>query len=979
MRQLFNTAREIDWISVAEYRWIFIVRIVPSVIIFLAMGAVKMLDLLEFPFWAFAIAPIFEIFINQPYKFLARRFKNPVNLLTINSVLDLVVITWGLHFIGGMNMFVMLMVYSLVVIFSGFAQPLKRAYFLANLAFVFYGGLTYLEYNGLIPLIPIVEINISSQARLIFVLLTLPCFNLVAFYTTFLSRGLRESKTSLQYALSKLQVESEDRLQVENALRESEEKYRSIFESLMDLFYQTDMQGRLLTVSPSSYRLAGYHHEEVLGRNVSEFYPYAKERTALLKKLLRDGSVDDYEITLKAKDGRHILSSVSSKIIYDKAGNPVRVEGIARDITSRKEGEELFKKLLARNEAILGAIPDIIMEVDDKMTYTWANKAGLEFFGNDVVGRSAEDFFEGLQDTTVTVEPLFSGRQEEVYCESWQRRKDGKICLLAWWCRVLKDEKGTVTGALSSARDITEAREAERRLLQSEQRYRLFIEGMQDGVGFVDLNENILYANKALCDIFGVPYEEILGLNLGEFVPVEDFAKILDGTVRRLHQERNQYEINIVRRDSQIRQVSLLATPLLDYSGEVIGSVGIFTDVTEIRKAEEEKQQLRDKLIRAQKMESLGMLAGGVAHDLNNILGPLVAYPEIIRMSLPDDSPIITHIRKIENSTERAVDIVQDLLTMARRGRYDMMAVNFNEVIENYLQSPDFAGVRAKYSNVEIISQLEESLSNIKGSPAHLSKVVMNLIINALEAMPQGGRLTIKTDQRSMDRLLSGFDNIGAGDYVILTVSDTGMGIDAKDIKHLFEPFYSKKNMGRSGSGLGLAIVYGVVKDHNGYVDIKSEVNVGSEFMIYLPVMRDTEAKGKTQIVDIRGDERILVVDDLEEQRELASTLLTSLGYKVDLAPEGRTAVEYTKHNKYDLLVLDMIMEDGFDGLDTYKEILKYHPGQKAIIASGFSQTDRVLEAEKLGVGKYIRKPYTMQKLGEAIREVLAAQTIPAH
>ena len=979
MRQLLNTASETDWISGADYRWIFIARIVPALIIFLAMAVIKLINLLEFPFWAFAASPLFEIFVNQPYKALARRFKDPVNLLTINSVLDLAAITWGMHFIGGMNMFPMLMVYCLVIIFSGFAQPSRRAFFLANLAFALYALLTYWEYNNIIPVVPIVEINISQQSRILFVLLTLPCFNLVAFYTTFLSRGLRDSKANLQSALSKLQVESEERLQIETALRESEEKYRSIFESLMDLFYQTDMQGKLITVSPSCYRLAGYVQEEVIGRNVAEFYPFAGERQALFKKLLRYGSVDDYEITLMAKDGRHILSSVSSKIIYDKNGAPLRVEGVARDITSRKEGEDLFKRLLARNEAILGAIPDIIMEVDVNMVYTWANKAGLEFFGNDVVGRNAQEFFEGLQDTGVTVEPLFLGQQQEVYCESWQRRKDGKVCLLAWWCRVLKDENGAVTGALSSARDITEAREAERRLLQSEQRYRLFIEAMHDGVGFSDLNENILYANKALCDILGVPYDEILGLNLGEFVPVEDFAKILDGTVRRIDKEHNKYEINVVRRDGQVRRVSLLATPLLDYNSEVTGSVGIFTDVTEIRKVEEEKQQLRDKLIRAQKMESLGMLAGGVAHDLNNILGPLVAYPEIIRLNLPSDSPIITHLKKIENSTERAVDIVQDLLTMARRGRYEMMPVNFNEVIENYLQSPDFAGLKAKYNNVEITSRLDSAVENIQGSPAHLSKVVMNLIINALEAMPQGGMLTVKTEQRRMDKLLSGFDNIGAGDYIILTVTDTGMGIDPKDIKHLFEPFYSKKNMGRSGSGLGLAIVYGVVKDHNGYVDIRSEVNVGSEFMIYLPVIRDVANKANTQIVDIRGNETILVVDDLEEQRELASTLLTSLGYKVELAPEGRSAVEIAKHNKFDLVVLDMIMEKDFDGLDTYREILKYHPGQKAIIASGYSQTERVLEAEKLGVGKYIRKPYTMQKLGEAIREVLATRAVSTH
>jgi CheY-like chemotaxis protein len=248
----------------------------------------------------------------------------------------------------------------------------------------------------------------------------------------------------------------------------------------------------------------------------------------------------------------------------------------------------------------------------------------------------------------------------------------------------------------------------------------------------------------------------------------------------------------------------------------------------------------------------------------------------------------------------------------------------------------------------------------------------MNLVLNAYDAMPHGGVLVVKTECRHIDKLISGFDNIEKGRYVIITVSDTGIGIEKKDFRRLFEPFYTKKEMGKSGSGLGLAIVYGVVKDHNGYVDVQSEVNQGSNFIIYLPATDDIVAGEKTAPIDIRGKERILVVDDIAEQRELAAAILSSLGYKVETAPNGHEAVKMLITNSADVVVLDMIMEPGFDGLDTYREILKTSPGQKAIITSGFSETDRVVEAERLGVGKYIRKPYTMQKLGKAIREVLA-------
>ena len=207
--------------------------------------------------------------------------------------------------------------------------------------------------------------------------------------------------------------------------------------------------------------------------------------------------------------------------------------------------------------------------------------------------------------------------------------------------------------------------------------------------------------------------------------------------------------------------------------------------------------------------------------------------------------------------------------------------------------------------------------------------------------------------------------------YTILRVSDTGVGIDLKDYKRIFEPFYTKKEMGRSGSGLGLAIVYGVVKDHNGYVDVRSEPDKGSDFILYFPATREQAESENSTATDIRGDESILVVDDVMEQRELAATVLGSLGYRVSIAANGQEAIDSLKQGSFDVVILDMIMDPGYDGLDTYGDMIKLNPGQKAIITSGFSETDRVKEAERLGVGKYIRKPYTMQKLGKAIREVL--------
>ena len=232
----------------------------------------------------------------------------------------------------------------------------------------------------------------------------------------------------------------------------------------------------------------------------------------------------------------------------------------------------------------------------------------------------------------------------------------------------------------------------------------------------------------------------------------------------------------------------------------------------------------------------------------------------------------------------------------------------------------------------------------------------------------------LSTENRYIDRPIRGYDDIDEGDYVTLTVSDTGVGITSEDIGRIFEPFYTKKVMGRSGTGLGMAVVWGTVKDHKGYIDVQSTEGEGARFTLFFPATREKLPKDQDSVVidDYMGEgESILVVDDIKEQREIAFTILSELAYSVNIVSSGEEAIEYIKRNSVDLLVLDMIMEPGIDGLDTYKRILEVHPGQRAIIASGFSETERIKEAQKLGAGKYIKKPYTLEKIGLAIREEL--------
>jgi CheY-like chemotaxis protein len=321
-----------------------------------------------------------------------------------------------------------------------------------------------------------------------------------------------------------------------------------------------------------------------------------------------------------------------------------------------------------------------------------------------------------------------------------------------------------------------------------------------------------------------------------------------------------------------------------------------------------------------------------------------------------------------------AAAIVQDMLTLARRGVSSEEIVNLNQVIEQYMQSIEYERLASYHPGLTVETGLDPQLRNIIGSPVHLSKTLMNLVTNGAEAMPGGGRIQIITENRRVEAQFRGYETVEEGEFAVLTVVDKGIGIKAADIEKIFEPFYTKKVMGRSGTGLGMAVVWGTVKDHRGYIDVQSTVGRGTTFTLYFPAThRQLKIESPAfKLTDVMGrGERVLVVDDIEEQRELASIMLKRIGYTVTAVGSGEEAVRYMQQNTADVLILDMIMSPGMDGLETYRTILSMHPGQKAVIASGYSETDRAREAQEIGAGVYLKKPYSMEKIGHALRAVL--------
>ncbi len=587
-------------------------------------------------------------------------------------------------------------------------------------------------------------------------------------------------------------------------------------------------------------------------------------------------------------------------------------------------------------------------------------KSGFEFIHPEDTGLLLESF--------ARVKKCKSGF---VRVEYRHRKKDGSwLNLEAVGTNFLDDP--SIKGIVLNVRDITQRKRVEKALQNSEELYRSIIENIQEGYYEVDLAGNLTFYNESLRNIIGYEKNEMVGLNYRKFTNGDDVERLyrIFNKVYREGVPARGFDWPMIRKDGAKGILETSVSLIRDAEAHRIGFRGIARDVTE-------EKRITDQLQRAEKMETVGALAGGVAHDLNNILSGIVSYPELLLLQLPEDSPLRKPIATIQKSGQRAVAVVQDMLTLARRAVMVTESMDLNRIVSQYLGSPEYEKIREYHPDVQMEVRLKEGMGlNIMGSPTHLSKTVMNLISNAAEAMPQGGRIAVSTEHRYIDRPVAGYDHIKEGDYVTLSVSDTGTGIAQDDMEKIFEPFYTKKKMGRSGTGLGMAVVWGTVKDHKGFIDVQSAEGKGTTFKLYFPATREALAldTAEVRIEDYRGSgELVLVVDDVKQQREVASGMLEQLGYKVVSVSSGEEAVAYLKDHKVDLLLLDMIMDPGMDGLDAYRKIIEMHPGQKAVIGSGFSETDRVRDAQKLGAGAYIKKPFLIQKLGMAIKEALNA------
>lgn len=498
---------------------------------------------------------------------------------------------------------------------------------------------------------------------------------------------------------------------------------------------------------------------------------------------------------------------------------------------------------------------------------------------------------------------------------------------------------------------------------------------MSDLLILCDLRGRIVSVNHAACRMLGYERRELEGKNVSRYFSTHHSAEPTELSKRLVDRSIHNIRLQLNTRHHAKTTVMLSATQLRDVQGDLAGSVLVAKDITDQVRAMEDMRQLEARLHKAQKMEAIGTLAGGVAHDLNNILSGIVSYPDLLLMQLPEKSDLRKPLESIKTSGLKAATIVEDMLTLARRGVANHRVINLNRIIADFLNSPEYDKQRSLFPQVGVSTDLAENICNIQGSEVHIAKTVMNLLVNAFEAIHESGAITITTRNQWVDQARAKQFDTAAGNYCVLSVADDGMGIAPEDQDRIFEPFYTKKTMGRSGTGLGMAVVWGTIRDHGGFIEMTSKPNQGTRLDLYFPsseaeLPKEEESLTPKSIYQGQG-ESILVVDDVADQRTILSAILNRLGYQPQAVASGYEALAFIQRQPMDLIVLDMIMDPGMDGLDTYRAILHVRPKQKAIIASGYAENERIKQALALGAANCIKKPYSFEEIGMVIRTAL--------
>jgi len=726
--------------------------------------------------------------------------------------------------------------------------------------------------------------------------------------------------------------------------------------------------GRMGRLNPAFCELTGYTEEELRSMDwATELTPpeWGPVEAKALEKLARTGQPVRYEKEYIRKDGSRVPIELFAHLFRNGEGEPDYYYAFVTDIGERKltekalkESEEKFRKLY-ENSPFGIIVNQIIWDSDGNaidFVHLQANPAVSEHLGmkhSDLIGTKATEVAD--EETAAKFIQLYG----EVV-------KTGKPCNFEHYFphhdRTLQVSVFHLIGDLfiTTFTDTTERNRALEDLSQSEEKYRSLVESCNLGITLLDTDMRVLSINaqmrewypdldashRPLCyEVFNSPPRS----GPCDYCPV--VKTLEDGQVHDIVSETPA--------DDKTINFRLVSSPIRDASGKITAVIETVEDITE-------NKRLQELESRAERLETAGTIAGQVAHDFNNLLAPLMAYPEFIREQLPETHSAIEFLDQMEDASRKIAEINQQLLTLGRRGHYNQDVINLNSIVK---QACDDLPELPETTVLE--TDLAEDLMYVQGGGSQIHRVVTNLLYNAVDSLQEIGHIRIKTENYYADDVSGAYGRVPKGEYVKLTITDNGCGIPDSIIDSILDPFFTTKTTDKErGSGLGMSVVDAVVKDHNGYLDMETQVGRGTSFYIYFPVTRRTPAGDDLEEV-AGGNESILVVDDDSVQREVSARILKSLGYEVICVESGEKAIEAVQRSVPDLVILDMIMPGGIDGAETFGQIAEINSKQKTIIVSGFSESSRVKSAQEMGAGPFVKKPLTRRTIAAAIRTEL--------
>jgi PAS domain S-box-containing protein len=775
-----------------------------------------------------------------------------------------------------------------------------------------------------------------------------------------------------------------ERQRAEEALSESEEKYRTLVEhSLQGIAIALDAPPRLVFVNPALGKTLGYAPDELtsLSPKETEALIHPEDRMTFFKlfKDRLDGRPmpTHYEFCAICKDGSVRWLEVStSRVLYE--GQPA-VQATFVDITERNQAEETLRESEERYRTILENIEDGYYETDLPGDLTFFNDSLCRMLGyskDEMMGMSNKQYtdeenrkklFQAFNEVYSTGEPT-KGFDWEVFTKD-RRKLFGEVSV-----SLIKDSKGEPIGFRGIARDVTERKQAENALRTEKQRFETLLENAPFGMIMIDKKGNFKYVNSKFIELFGYDLNDIPNGRewFRKAYPDPDYRRhvietwINDSNISR-PEEKIPRIFTATCKDGTKKIIRFITVQL--GTGEYLMSC---EDITLIQRAEEEKAALAEQLRQSQKLEAIGRLAGGIAHDFNNLLTVIRGYSQLSLMDLKESEKLRGNLDEIQKATQRASDLTHHLLAFSRRQIMEMKVVDLNTLLKDL----DKMLHRVIGEDIELTYLLSDDIGKVRVDPGQMEQVILNLAVNARDAMPSGGKLTIETSNAELDEAYA-HTHIGSkpGRYVMMSVSDTGLGMSPEVRERAFEPFFTTKEKGK-GTGLGLSTCYGIVKQSGGNIWAYSEPGRGTTFKVYLPWLEEfsKETKDKPEATEIvKGTETILAVEDEIEVRKLVAEILKGQGYTVIEASDGEEAIKVARKNsgkKIHLLLTDVVMP-GMSGRELAETLALRHPGLKILYMSGYTDNAIVHHGVLEEGVNYIQKPFTLDALARKVREVL--------